>query len=233
MTDESRPGGAPPGWKDLSAESGDIEAAQQLLAQARAVPWSAVSKARVRSRLEREHRPPRLPRVLVTAALVCVASVASAKLYREGFRPKATSVEPEQTEPTSGRATKNGQEPSFDLEAASALRMALDHLDSGRFDEVLVLAESHANGPLGPEFGLVRVRALVALNRLEHALEFLQSARLAGSPRRLELILLRAELAARLGRCTSARSDRDVVLQETNDNSFVSRARAVCREEAR
>jgi hypothetical protein len=99
----------------------------------------------------------------------------------------------------------------------------------------MALLEQHDTrfpaGALAAEAGIARLDTLLALGRRRAALELLDRLPLAGSMRRRELLVLRAELAAEAGDCADALLDLDLVARIPAGDVAEERAvygKAVC-----
>ena len=102
-------------------------------------------------------------------------------------------------------------------------RAALRHLDEHR--------NRFPRGLLAPDARLLRVDALLGARREAEALALLESLPLDGSPRGLELQLVRGELRASRS-CRRAREDFDSLLRRSLPPALAERAwrgRAICR----
>ena len=93
-----------------------------------------------------------------------------------------------------------------------------------------------ARGELAREATLVRVEALLALDRRAEALAILTSLPLSDGPGTLSLLLERGELRVDAGRCDEALRDFETILQtapiESVDNGSALYGRALCRSRA-
>jgi predicted Zn-dependent protease len=101
----------------------------------------------------------------------------------------------------------------------------------------LVLLDGYATAfPRGSyiaEASVARIDALLAAGRRADALAALRKLSLSSLPRRVELTVMRAELASAAGDCTGGRADFDAALAERLPTGLQERAlygRALCRE---
>jgi TolA-binding protein len=96
-------------------------------------------------------------------------------------------------------------------------------------------AAAFPHGSYAAEASVARIDALLAAGRRADALAALRALSLAALPRRLELTVMRAELAAAAGDCAGARVDLDGALAERLPPALEERAlygRALCRDRA-
>jgi hypothetical protein len=113
--------------------------------------------------------------------------------------------------------------------ALSRLRVARD--PQGALALLDTYARSFPQGSYAGEVSVARVDALLASGRRADALAVLRSLPLATLPRRVELTVTRAELAAAAGDCFAARADFDAALGERLPAGLEERAlfgRASC-----
>lgn len=221
---------SPPDWDDTLGDPQVVQRAHHHLAIARAADpsWSSAARARVQARLAAGPRG-RWVGWALPAVFLFGLSAFGALALRDEASPGSPPTPLDPPAPSSPSSPTAGPRPA----GPTVLRTALRHLEAARFEEALNLAEQEADGPYAEEWALIRVKALIGLERWALAHHFLTTWAFEGSPRGLELLTLRAELAARLDDCASATRDAARVIAESTDPGLVERAGQICPGGAR
>jgi hypothetical protein len=188
-------------------------------------------------------RPPSAGRA--PSAAVAVPPSAPARRSRRGAhaasapRSHARSAAPAAARTKAippARAAEDGslaEETRLFRAALARLRVARD--PHGALALLDGYAATFPHGSYLDEAAVARIDALLAAGRRAAALAALRSMSLATLPRRVELTVMRAELAAAAGDCRGARHDFDAALAERLPPALEERSlygRALCRNRA-
>jgi hypothetical protein len=155
-----------------------------------------------------------------------------------GDRPPAPVTDNRSPDPAPGDrppadTTSLAEETRLFRAALARLRIAGD--PHGALALLDGYAAAFPHGSYAAEASVARVDALLAAGRRADALAALRALSLAALPRRVELTVMRAELAAAAGDCAGARADFDGALAERLPPKLEERAlygRLQCRDRA-
>jgi hypothetical protein len=151
-------------------------------------------------------------------------------------RPSSSAAPRPARVAAAGSTTEDGslaEETRLFRAALARLRIARD--PHGALALLDGYAAAFPRGRYAAEASVARIDALLAAGRRADALAALRALSLAAVPRRLELTVMRAELAAAAGDCQGARADLDSALAERLPPTLEERAlyeRALCRDRA-